>query len=286
MMLVICLPLTLLFWAQSPTVVDTKDLRLVYSEQDLEGERGDALTSSIREFGRYGKTEPKKPVKLLSDADEKIIEREILPAGRKYWQDSKSLPDYPGGVSSYCAHDFSVIGLAEGSFTKPRAKERAILYQYCATGHNFALNGVAVLDGGAVVGHIVYRGGWNSAIFALPPFDGSARSEMLIVTGGINCGELWGVISIVRLSEKGVIKIGHAHTYTDDCGAGLDGATAYKWYVKPGAVPVFYREAFTRAGCANAGEHSPGTGQAKWAKSEPLTQADLERDEVEYVRLK
>jgi hypothetical protein len=55
-MLVICLPVTLLYWVQSAAAADRQDLHLIYATE-LEGERGDALTRSMREFGRYGENQ-------------------------------------------------------------------------------------------------------------------------------------------------------------------------------------------------------------------------------------
>lgn len=285
------LPIILLFWMQSAPAVARQDLRLVYGSPELDAERGDALASSIREFGKYGKTKPREPAKVLPDAEHATIEREILPAARKHCQDSSIFPkDFLADTSS-CAHDsihgFRVIGVAEGSFTKPHASQKAILYQYCVTAHNFALDGIAVLEKGDIAGHIVYAGSWESGIVALPAFDGGARSEILVATGGINCGELWGMISLLEVSANGVRKFGRAETYHDYCGALPEtaerGATTYRWYVRTGAAPLFYREAFKRK-CRKTPEAEATRGN--WVKSEALKQTALESDGVEYVRLK
>lgn len=202
------------------------------------------------------------------DAEVAILKRIIRPIDRKYW----------GKLSDNCDGEFELIDVAQGAFTKPQSSQKAFLYRYCATGHNFALNGIAVLEDGQIAAHLVYEGSWDNAVGALPDIDGDGLSEILIATGGTNMGETWGVISVIELSEKGVSKFGITETYSDNCGAVEKGkASAHRLQVRVGATPTFYRETFVSQDCGKNGT---------WAKSEALKPIVMRKDEIKYQRLK
>jgi hypothetical protein len=200
-----------------------------------------------------------------SAAAEALLKRTILPVADQYWDWEKKDKD--------CDVEFQVIDVTQGSFTKTSSTQKAILYKYCTTGHNFALNGIAVLEESRVVAHIVYEGSWDHAIGALPDIDGNGLSEILIATGGTNMGETWEVISVIELSEHSVRKFGQTETFLDNCGADekKGDSTAYKLWVKPGTIPGFYRETFFKKGCSDNG---------KWLKLGTQKQILFRKDEV------
>jgi hypothetical protein len=107
---------------------------------------------------------------------------------------------------------------------------------------------------------------------------------MLIVAGG-NCGELWGVISLISLSERDVAKFGRAETQHEDCGGAQTGDNAYRSYVKPGAEPIFIVK-LLRGVARMRGSPPRDSAQARRVESEALKQAGPESDEIEYVRLR
>ena len=207
----------------------------------------------------------------LSDSEEKLLQGKVVSAARNNWHEQEEDQACEEGIQPFA------IDITRGSFTKPESDQKAILYRYCSTGHNTALNGIAVIENDRVVSHIAYEGGWDNAIGSLPDINGNGRSEILVASGGTNQGETWGSVSILELSDSIVVtKFGHTTTYSDDCGKG--GKTckseAYRLSVKPGKTPVFYREAFVGKGAGN--------GAASWKKSEALKPISLEEDEIEY----
>ena len=181
------------------------------------------------------------------------------------------------GNQPNCDSDFEALDVANGSFTKAQTSQKAILYRRCTTGHNFALDGIAIIEGDKLVTQIAYEGAWDNAIGALPDINRNGLSEIIIATGGTNQGITWGVVSIIELASDGVSKLGHFETYEDNCGA-LDKkkSTAHKLYVKAGARPVFYQESFSKRGC----DH-----RVNWTKSSPVERIEANKDETEYRRL-
>lgn len=255
--------------ALSPT-----DLILIYQEPEFD----DSL--------------PGLPAKssILSVAEDALIKSEILPAARQYWKERSVNCDSSGSLG------FRIVNTSpvRGSFTKPHASQKAILYTYCVTGHNFANNGVVVFEADHVAAHIAYKGGWGQDMQAVPDIDGNGESKILIVTGGTAQNTSWQVISVIGLTEKGVQNFGHAETYTGDCEGGFGfpphnhkGQEAtYKLFARKGPTPVFYREPFS----GDCGEPT------KWHKSGRREQISLEDTaqssgttwfvKVEYVRLR
>ena len=181
-----------------------------------------------------GRAEAQSPAP--SEAEAQLVRRSALPKARQFWHDDRA-----------CQPEFQVLGAAGGSFTRPQAAQRAVLYRFCATGHNFANNGIAVLEGGSVVAHVAYSGGEDHAIKAVPDIDGNGLSEIVLSNGATNQGYTVSVAILIELSPSGVKKLGVADAYEDDCGvAERCRMTAYKISVRPGPSPVFYREAFSR----------------------------------------
>ncbi|MDR3556089.1 MAG: hypothetical protein P4L55_15135, partial [Syntrophobacteraceae bacterium] len=166
---------------------------------------------------------------------------------------------------------------ARGSFTKPDSDQKAILYRYCETGHNRALNGIAIVEKGAVVCHLAYPGDWDNGVGALPDINGNGRSELLISSGGTNQGITWGTIRIIELSDTIVLtKFGGTKTLSDNCGADEEkgSATAYRILVKSGPMADFYQELFVNKGACS------GTGV--WEKSGKREKVSLENDRTDY----
>ncbi len=205
----------------------------------------------------------------LLPSEEALMKEKILPAARKLWHAQES--------DLVCTPDFEPTALdrAQGSFTRPKSDQRAILYRYCETGHNMALNGIAIIENAQVVTHIVYEGGWDNGIGAMPDLNGNGLSEILVASGGTNQGVTWKSISIIELSVNRVTKFGQTETYSDNCGVGEKNgkAEACRLSVKVGETPVFYREAFVNKGVCDGGT---------WTKSGTPRQISLKEDETEY----
>ena len=214
-----------------------------------------------------------KPTKLSSSEESPMKDR-VLTAARKAWHERERDGECEAGFKP------TALDIAPGSFTKPKSEQKAILYAYCSVGHDMNLNGIAVIENGRVVAHIVYEGGGDRAIGALPDIDGNGLSEILVATGGTNQGVTWQTISIIELAGSEITEFGQTGTLSDDCGIDeKNGKTkANRISAKVGRTPAFYREAFVNNGsCGGAGT---------WRKSEVLTPVSLEEDKVEYKILK
>ena len=198
----------------------------------------------------------------------------VLPAARKAWHARERDGDCQTGFESIA------VDIAPGSFTKPKSGQKALLYKYCTLGHNLDLNGIAIIENGRVVAHIVYEGGEDHALGALPDIDRNGLSEILIATGGTNQGITWGTISILELSGSGITRLGQTGTLSDDCGTNETSCkmTANRISVKVGSPPAFYREVFV--------DHGARSGAGAWKKSGGLAPISLDQDKIEYELLK
>jgi hypothetical protein len=206
-----------------------------------------------------------QPAKASAD-ELALLSREVLPVAERHWK----------GEGKECEREFRVVDTAQGSFTRRGSKQKAFLYSYCVTGHNFGLDGIAVVEEGTVVAHIAYQGAWDMGLKALPDVNRNGLSEVMIVTGGINMGDLWQSVAVIEIDGRAVKKLGGTQTYDDDCKeeGGAGPANAYRILASPGTSPSFKRETYQRA-CDGK----------KWKRTEisPLT---LDEDEVEYEMIK
>lgn len=206
----------------------------------------------------------------LTEAERDLVKRRIAPAARKHWQE--------GGRAALCIppQELRAIDVASGAFTRPRAEQRAILYSYCEIGHNVDLDGIAIVEGGQVVAHLVFEGAANTAIGALPDLNGNGLAEIVVASGGTNMGETWGDLAMIEIAGVEVTAFGHTGTFSDNCGAVEKDCRveAKRILARPGAKPAFFRETFTRAGDAGA-----------WKKTAAVAPLTLEEDETEYELL-
>lgn len=210
-----------------------------------------------------------KPTKL-SAAEDSLVKEKVLPAARKLWLDQELDGRCTDGV------DPAVLDVANGSFTRPGSDQRAILYRYCVTGHNMALNGIAIIEKSGIAAHIVYEGDWSTAIGALPDLNGNGLTKILIASGGTNQGVAWSGISIIEISGDGVTALGSTMTGSDDCGANENNCRteAHRIFVKAGKAPVFFKETFTGK--------SGRSAKDSWKKSGAPKEIPLQNDETEY----
>ena len=132
-----------------------------------------------------------------------------MPAARQAWKQRGRDGVCIGGPA------IRAIDVSSGSFTRANAAQRAILYMYCEVGHNMDLDGIAIIENGRIVSHIVFEGASNTAIGALPDINGNGLAEIVIATGGTNQGQSWAVISITEISGKETTDFGQAATYSD-----------------------------------------------------------------------
>lgn len=199
----------------------------------------------------------------LTTSEEKLFTGKIVPVAGSEWRKRER--------EFVCEADFkpAVIDIAPGSFTAPGSAQKAILYKYCTFGHGMALDGIAVLENDQLLAHILFEGGENHAIGALPDIDANGLAEMVIASGMTNQGITSAWISIIEIAPGGITRLGQVETYSDNCGLEENHCktTANRISVVSGKTPVFYRESFV---------NRKSTGRA------PIS---LEKDEVRYELL-
>lgn len=172
----------------------------------------------------------------VSAGDMQLIKRNALPAARRAW-------------GSDCEEATEYIGSANGSFTASGRAQRIVLYRYCEMGHAFSNNGMVIIEGNRIVRNMIYNGGGESDVRALPDINGNGISEILLAGGSTNQGYTGMVISIIELTAAGAAEWGDADVYDDNCGAvERCKMNAYRITAKPGVRPVYYREQFQKKG--------------------------------------
>ena len=176
----------------------------------------------------------------ISAADENFLKREALPIAREAWKNDEG-----------CEENFEIQDAASGAFTRQGATQKAFLYRFCETGHNFGKDGIVVVENGRIVAHYFYDGGWDSSIIALPDINGNGINEIALGESGMNQGYGWSVITIIELQpEGGVEKFGIFDTWSDNCGAVEKNCQteAYVLSVKPGDFPAFQSQKYRQVG--------------------------------------
>ena len=210
----------------------------------------------------------------LNAAEQKLWFEKILPAAENYWKDSDEL------LKANNAYEPIPRDITSGSFTKKGAKQKAILYNFKNTGHNYFINGIVILDNNKIIAHIVYNGGPDNAIGALPDINKNGLSEIVIAGSGQNTGEMWKSISIIEVSKSSVSKLGRTTVYTDNFGTRdrKGKAEAFKLYVKAAKTPVFFKEPFISKDINGA--------KNSWNRVEAMKQIKLDDDNNEYEFMK
>jgi hypothetical protein len=185
-----------------------------------------------------------------SAAEAALLERVVRVQARAAWTGADS-----------CSDEFAVLARAAGAFTRPGATQSAVLYRFCNQGRQIGMSGVAVLEGGRVAAHVVFKGGGEYAIAALPDVDENGLSG----------------IAVVELGPSGVKKLGTFVTSRSNCGSGERGLAerASVLYATPGATPRFLAEDFTKACDA----------PARWRAASARVTVLPDKDDTMYRRL-
>lgn len=207
----------------------------------------------------------------ISDKEKKRITDALLEAfPADSWADN--------GISCNPEQDvITVIDSADGRFLDVDGAQQGILFSFCWPGHNLGENGIAVLVQGKVEALVVYSGSWENNLEALPDVNDNGLAEMVVTTGGMNMGEVWGGIAIIELTADGVKAFGRFSTYQNDCeSAYASGAVTSLLSAGTGATPVFYRQAFRK---------SCGDGES-WRQTGKPEEVALEEDGISYLRIR
>ncbi len=200
-------------------------------------------------------------------AEAALLERVVRPEARRAWRGA-----------DVCSDAFEVIGRVRGSFTRPGARQSAVLYRFCDVGRQTGMSGVAVLEAGRVAAHVVYEGGGEDAIAALPDVDEDGLSEIAIAGTGTGQGTMDRGMSILELGPRGVKKLGFFAIYHDDCGTEhrRPAERAAVLYATPGPAPRFFVDRFTR----------PCEAKVRWRAASARAPIQPDEDETTYRRLR
>lgn len=174
----------------------------------------------------------------------------------------------------------SIVGTAEGSFTKTDSKQKVFLYERCRAGRSFGIGGILITEDGKTVSHYSYgENGLDMGIFSLPDVNKNGLSEIVVVAGGSGQGYLNLAIYLWEMKDGKMNYLGNTAIYDDNSGAMEDKSkvetNAYKISVQPDTNPVFYREHYQQKG-----------GEKKWSLVKKSTKFSLDKgDTGKYVKI-
>lgn len=178
-------------------------------------------------------TAASEPKYELTPAEKAIMDKDVLPKVR-----AKLAGDA-------CEETIEIAGRGHGSFTKAGAKQTFIFYQFCQTGNGLGSAGVAIIDGGRLVGSFVSRdAGWAVDAATIADIHQNGLDEItLFYSGGLHQGGGGTGVDIVEYSGGALKGIGwfQAEEFSED-----SPVQGYKVSAKPGKVPALFREEYTQ----------------------------------------
>lgn len=220
-----------------------------------------AQKKSIEVFdGRGGAVKNTKP----SEAEIALVEKDVRVKSQEDF-----LKKQLGGLAENVdwSKEFSVSDVAEGAFTKPNSKQKAVLYRYSYT------NGVVIVEDGNIVAH--FSGGpgdyaFYTAIKSLPDVNQNGLSEIILFR---NVEDNEDVIPYLFESKDGAIKfLGEGKYFSSSYAAGDDTdsekakQTAYRVTVEPSKNPTFLQETFERTASKGSWKLTKKAEKFSWEK--------------------
>ena len=171
---------------------------------------------------------------VLPTAEQALMDKSILP---KIWEKLKS---------ESCEESIEVSGRVQGAFTKAGTKQTLVFYQFCQTGNGLGSVGVAIIDGGKVVGNFVSaESGWSADAKVLPDINQNGLDEVaLYYSGGMHQGAGGTGVDIMEFSAGSLKGVGWflAEEFTE-----TSPVMGYKVTVTPAKTPVFQREKYIQS---------------------------------------
>ena len=184
----------------------------------------------------------KAPEKSFTDANEQLVITKIVPTIKTRWSDD----------SSCDGSNLTVIGSADGAFTKKAGAQRAVLYEMCQTGNGFANNGIAIVEDGNVVANFVAAGGWNLDIVRLADVNHNGFDEIAIETGGgMHQGYTGSSSNVIEISASSIKSLGTFLAYSNECESLKPDQycdRSYKITAKTGTKPSFFSQKYVNKG--------------------------------------
>lgn len=183
-------------------------------------------------------------------------------AARTYWR----------GQDANYEEDFRVMAAAEGAFTRPGARQQAVLYLMSLWPRCCPKMGLAIVEDGHLTRNVAFEG-IAQDLTAVPDLNGDGRDELALVGEFGMGGQTSRTLTLASFGDGGLADWGSASLYDGACGALQDGETSERILARPG--PAFTVEHYTKASCEG------GTWTAE-GNPEPL---ELSPTETAYVEL-
>lgn len=143
--------------------------------------------------------------------------------------------------------DFTINGVAPGSFTKPNSKQTAYLYMACYSRSSWN-QGLVIVEGRTVVAHYVFSNLY-SEMYALKDINRNGYSELALVGGFTGTGETVSDLHILELRPQRKILASFDYqnqllVHDDNCGAVESGGTWKSLVIRviPGPNPKFSKQ--------------------------------------------
>lgn len=186
-----------------------------------------------------GRRDGDDPAPIPAD-EAKRLAAQIEPLARAAW--GRDLPcDLP--VSG--PGDITIVARAEGAFTRPEAREVAVLYRLCELGRQDAVSGLAIVARdeappgassglGEVRAHVAYERR-DLDLVAVGDLDGDGRDELGALWSESGQGESATALTVLAPDGRGVRALGTVRVADSDCGERQrDGDRAWVLRATPG----------------------------------------------------
>ncbi|MEP7075076.1 MAG: hypothetical protein ABI878_04635 [Acidobacteriota bacterium] len=165
---------------------------------------------------------------VLSATEQKLMDKGVLPKVRKKL------------ISDACSESVDISAIMHGAFNRAAAAQTLVFYQFCQTGNGLGSTGIAVFEGGKVVGnYISTESGWTMDAKTLPDINQNGVDEIaLFYSGGMHQGSGGIGVDIMEFSGRMLKGIGwfQAQSFTETTDV------EYKVTAKSAIKPLFFRE--------------------------------------------
>lgn len=177
-----------------------------------------------------------EPDAALTTFERKAINDTVYWQAQRAWQQDQNCDFEP----------FQILDAATGSFTRPRATQKAVLYRLCRYARQLGYGGLAILKNGRLVRHDVWNGGSEFALGKMPDLNRDGIEEVLVSFAGLNMGEMWMVMTIAQLGSKTAKLVKQFDAYHDNCGSVSPPLIqkAWKVYAEADDPLRFYQQCF------------------------------------------
>lgn len=206
---------------------------------------------------------------FASEAERLLIEKEY----------KKRAAQIKAQMEIDCSEDeeaqFGITDTATGSFTAPKTRQKAYLYEACRSGRSFGVGGLMIVENGKTVAHFAYgENGLNSGILSLSDINQNGLTEIVLESVGTGQGYTNVAISLHEIRNGALKYLGRAEIYADNLGTiEDDGAkslsTAHKITAQTGKSPTFFRETYQQKGVATKWRVSKKSAKFAFDLKEP-----------------